>query len=222
MILFLSRVVLADDAIVLIEKSTVRLTGKITDDTPAILFTKIKRHQIKTLIVNSGGGETRAAMEIGTWMNDHQVNIEVDEKCFSSCANYLFTAASHKTIRPGALVAWHGDLTQQQLDDTSLLSAITVSLGHNTNVNKEKILAQFKQYVSDGQQQQKVFFDKIGVDPRICSVGHEYGAEDFFILSVEDMNTFGIKNIHAPENYNHQDLSKFNNIRPFSYVKIKK
>jgi len=80
------------------------------------------------------------------------------------------------------------------------------------------------EYIRDCKRKQAEFFHDIGVDEYVCRVGsEEYGARDFFILSVKDMEQFGIKGIQAPEDYYKTDLSRFNREKPQSpeeYIKI--
>lgn len=68
---------------------------------------------IDTLIINSSGGVTISARRIGRWVHEHDVTVIVENLCFSSCANYIFTAAPKKIIRDGAYIGWHG--SEQQL-----------------------------------------------------------------------------------------------------------
>ena len=51
-------------------------------------------------------------MDFGDWVFENQLNVKVIGRCFSSCANYVFTAAKIKVIENGALVAWYGSAVQ--------------------------------------------------------------------------------------------------------------
>ena len=51
-------------------------------------------------------------MLIGEWIFDHEIDVIVDEICFSSCANYIFTAGKNKIIEKDAIVGWHGSEQQ--------------------------------------------------------------------------------------------------------------
>ena len=53
-------------------------------------------------------------MKIGLWIFDHELDVIVDELCFSSCANYIFTAGKNKIIEKDAIVGWHGSEQQDQ------------------------------------------------------------------------------------------------------------
>ena len=53
-------------------------------------------------------------MLIGEWVFDHDIDVIVEELCFSSCANYIFTAGNNKTIEAEAIVGWHGSHHQDE------------------------------------------------------------------------------------------------------------
>lgn len=60
------------------------------------------------LKVRSVGGDSEDAMRMGGFIHDKQLDLEVEAGCASSCANYLFPAARHKTIPAGAVLGFHG------------------------------------------------------------------------------------------------------------------
>ena len=95
--------------VVNIKSNTASYISEINKKNNAKFFSSIKNLKIKKLRVNSGGGDVEAAIKLARWIYNNKVDIEVIEYCLSSCANYLFTAAFHKKILPGAIVAWHGN-----------------------------------------------------------------------------------------------------------------
>ncbi|MCD2518940.1 hypothetical protein LQ564_21810 [Massilia sp. G4R7] len=60
------------------------------------------------LRVTSVGGSSEEAMIMGRFIHDKGLDIEIVRGCASSCANYMFPAARHKTITPGAILGYHG------------------------------------------------------------------------------------------------------------------
>lgn len=220
----------AADALISVENKNLRLVGSISSNTAEQFFKIVRDREIEKLIVNSTGGEVVSSMRIGSWLFENAIDIEVEERCWSSCANYLFTAADRKTILPGATVAWHGSLIQEQnIDEKNMLAAIDQAISEapddkraQLETQRDSLLVQFNTYIAEGKKQQKEFFVKIGVDERVCTVGiDQYGAENFYILSVEDMSAFGITNIQAPEHYHTMDLSELKKLTSFTYVEVK-
>ena len=96
--------------------STVRYRGMLNRQSVDHFFQQIRAAEgpIDTLVINSRGGETDAGRSIGLWVHEHAVTVVVDHVCFSSCANYIFTAAPRKIIRSGAIVGWNGAEQQYQ------------------------------------------------------------------------------------------------------------
>ena len=95
---------------VYIDGSTAYYTGVITEWSAHRLFELAAQTDapVDTLVINSPGGYTTTGRRLGQWVRDQRITVVVDEFCFSSCANYIFTAAPKKIIRDGAYVGWHG------------------------------------------------------------------------------------------------------------------
>jgi|GEM_PF-2372204 len=62
------------------------------------------------LKVHSPGGASDEGILLGRFIHARQLDLEIDRGCGSSCANYMFPAARHKTIPPGAVLAYHGTM----------------------------------------------------------------------------------------------------------------
>ena len=205
LLLSLSSVVLAFDA----ASTTATYYSDITQANNDKFFAAIKNRTIKTLRVNTSGGEVEAAIALARWIYKHKIDIEVVELCLSSCANYLFTAAKHKTIRPGAIVAWHGNY--HHLQHTGLWRDDIVSRMKRTGESrveaKAKVLAQVNHLV----KLERDFFDLIGVDQKLCWVGKmpPYNARNYYFLSKTDMQRFGVRNVILPNDYEKTDVEKF-------------
>jgi hypothetical protein len=63
--------------------------------------------QIRSLVVNSFGGEELAAIRIGEEIVRRDITLVVDGACMSACADYLFLPARHRKVAPYSLVAFH-------------------------------------------------------------------------------------------------------------------
>lgn len=72
-------------------------------------FSQFYNSNIERIIVNSPGGSTLEALEIGMRIHRDGVNIEVNEKCISSCALYFFLPAKSKRLEKG-FVGFHGSV----------------------------------------------------------------------------------------------------------------
>jgi ATP-dependent protease ClpP protease subunit len=69
----------------------------------------LRRGQVTRMVVNSGGGDTKAGIFIGSIIADLKPHLVIETGCFSSCANFIAPAAASITIRPNAFLGWHGN-----------------------------------------------------------------------------------------------------------------
>jgi hypothetical protein len=73
------------------------------------VLAKVQDGQITKMLVNSGGGDTKAAIQIGFIIADLKPHLTIDTGCFSSCANFIAPAAATIAIRENAFLGWHGN-----------------------------------------------------------------------------------------------------------------
>jgi hypothetical protein len=218
-----------DEPTVSIDGETVRYVGQLTSDGLSRLKTLTDQKKITSLTIKSGGGEISIGIDFGNWVFDHQLDVIVDQGCFSSCANYVFPAGRKKTILPGAVVAWHGSALQQsfQTEEGARKELERSYKREKKRVSAEQeekdvksLMANFTLY----KQKQAAFYQKIRVDEYVTRIGQEeYGAKGFYFLSVEDMERFGIKNVTAPEDYSKMDVTQLRKRikAPLVYIKLK-
>ena len=97
-----------DSAIISDGRYTIYLIGAIT---PALArdFKEATEHGplIDTVIVDSQGGDMSSALDIANLIYRRKLNIVVDGRCFSACANYLFPAGHLKSLRGQSFLGIH-------------------------------------------------------------------------------------------------------------------
>lgn len=92
-----------------VDEETLKFEGKIANDSAKDFEEAMKKIKtLKNLILNSGGGSTRAGIAIGLRLSTIRPKVYVRGICASSCANYLYTAGSEKFIDYG-WVGFHGN-----------------------------------------------------------------------------------------------------------------
>jgi hypothetical protein len=69
----------------------------------------LPRGQVTKMVVNSGGGDTKAGIFIGSIIADLKPHLTIETGCFSSCANFIAPAAASITLRANAFLGWHGN-----------------------------------------------------------------------------------------------------------------
>ena len=84
------------------------ISGVIEPGDASKLESLLSVHRPSVVFVRSGGGDVRAAIEMGLLLRSLGAHVVVRDICLSSCANYLFSLASAKSVEPGALLGFHG------------------------------------------------------------------------------------------------------------------
>jgi hypothetical protein len=205
------RVRLDNGVIVSLEGDRVRYVGELTGDGFAALRSIANGKPVHTLTITSAGGEINAGMDFGEWTFERRLDVEVEEICLSSCANYIFPAARNKLIRPGSVVAWHGSARQRGLMtglEQEIDSRVRALAQPQRERERQRMLRATAAYLERSQRRQDAFFERIRVEEFVTRVGaEEYGLSGLYFLSVDDMSRFGITNVVAPADYERSDLA---------------
>ena len=115
--------------------------------------------RISTLIVNSSGGDVYGGMKFGQWVYDQKVKLTVRKLCFSSCANYIFTAAKEVIVEAGSIVGWHGGSLQKNWN-----------IPWHLNLNPWW-KSSFNAEIAKWQSMESDYFATIGVNQQITVLG---------------------------------------------------
>ena len=96
-------------SIIRIDSESLAIVGIIDSSTPDE-FRRILNSdsKIKRIHLRSGGGIANAAMEMGRDIRKRRLDIVVDDRCYSACANYLFIAGIRKSVVQGGMLLMHG------------------------------------------------------------------------------------------------------------------
>ena len=200
--------------------STIRFTGVIHAENASALLNRARRapEPIDTLVINSLGGSTISGKTIGDWVHENGIAVAVHDVCFSSCANYIFTAAPRKIIRDGAIVAWHGSEQQrhylaetlglsleeyadreieEQIDQREAERGRAFSEEEREDLRNSGWAAALRAFLlfDDGSEQR--FLDRIGVQVEALVYGLMGGRYDIYLESESAGWTFGIEDMAA-------------------------
>lgn len=191
------------------QSATFYYSGEINHSNNVELFSSVKNKPVKRIIIKSSGGDVQAGIDLGTYIFDHQLDVEISGYCLSSCANYVFTASKNKFIQKGAIVAWHGNY--HHLKETGLwkddIPLRMIRTGENKEVAERFVYAQMEKLVKVEHE----FFNRINVDEKLCWVGkmEPYNALNYYYLSAKDMIRFGVTNVYSEPDYANMDVSRF-------------
>lgn len=163
------------------------ITGEIVDGDFDSYQKAIAGMQIKIVSVNSIGGVVDEAIKIGDDIFSKKYNVEVFEKCISSCANYIFTAGINKIIDRKSIVVWHGS--------PSKLCAHTLPKIQISSMSEIQAL-EYQEYLKKIEIASDEFFSRIKVDPRITCLNsmyiNLYAHYDGYTMWPEAMAQFGV------------------------------
>lgn len=120
--------------------------------------------ELKTLILNSGGGNTRSGIKIGLSLAKIRPRVVVEGICASSCANYLYTSGSEKIIKEG-WVGFHGNhqSTMSSMKERDLRSQFGQSNKQMSQADIDKQMTIVMADLNSDLQPEKEFLAKIGV-----------------------------------------------------------
>lgn len=146
------------------DPTTLRLYGKIETGDAAALA-KAYTPQTTLLVVRSPGGSAAEGMLLGRFIHQHGMDLEIEKTCGSSCANYLFPAARHKTITPGSVLAFHGTMFLTELAGRDEIRRQLAS-GGVPAAQLEAQVADFWSYTQRLAVLEKAYVKELGLDLR--------------------------------------------------------
>ncbi|QBL08216.1 hypothetical protein E0Z06_01160 [Rheinheimera sp. D18] len=165
--------------------------GKITEASNNAIFSLLNDAELKPsrLVITSNGGEIGAGMDLGRWVKDNKLDVEVNGVCASSCANYVFPAAHTKYLRKDSVLVWHGSAWQSDWDV------------------EEEFVDMFNTHITLMRKQETKFYSDIGIDNLVTIYGQtKFNFWDYiqnflgkgavgYDYSLADLQKFGLTNI---------------------------
>ena len=121
------------------------ITGFIEPGDAKTLGHELSALRPSLVFVSSGGGDVRAAIEIGLLLRDLGAHLVVRDLCLSSCANYLFSLAASKAVEPGALLGFHGGVGGGAPSESALMllpSGLRLKLAQPHRAVEEEFIRQ--------------------------------------------------------------------------------
>jgi hypothetical protein len=192
-----------------IDGDTLTYIGGINEAGLDALSTAVRhlpRGQVTRMVVNSGGGDTRPGIFIGSIVADLRPHLIIETGCFSSCANFIAPAAASITIRPDAFLGWHGNdrgfqivAAQQGLTLREHLAASVADQVGGSGADLENWLDEAVPTLEALIAEEAALYDRIGVDDTfaVCGVGERFndrlsGDQLGWGFSIADMARLGL------------------------------
>jgi hypothetical protein len=195
-----------DHAQVFIDNGELNYIGDISAEANNQAFNLFAAQREKPLALNirSKGGDTQAGIELGKWVYRERLSIKVLEFCFSSCANYVFTAARNKTVSNFAIVGYHGGLSSAHFAIAPDQNAVFATLSpEQLALARKRFLDEAAAQLAPQVKAEQRFFEQIGVQQRITTMGQTPYYEKLYqktdaigwTFSVADFAKLGVEKI---------------------------
>ena len=184
------------------EPVTLTYRGAIDAERNSALFARARDVMSpERMVITSGGGSVKAGIALGRWVREQGLTLVVEDYCLSSCANYVFTAATRRIIRPGAAVGWHGNY--RHLLETGLWREDAAARMARRGEDRATALGRARASAEELVALEQDFFAEIEVDDYLCWIGKmpPHNVANYYTLSVADMGRFGVGRVDAPHGY---------------------
>ena len=213
--------------IVKIEGDTLTYIGGINAAGLTALSAAVRdlpRGQVTKMLVNSGGGDTKVGIYIGSIVADLKPDLTIDVGCFSSCANFIAPAAASITIRENAFLGWHGNDRGFQIvaeqKGITLREHLRASVAQGAAESGADIEAWLDEAVPTLEAlivEEAALYDRIGLANdtfAICGVGDRFedrlsGEQLGWGFSIADMARLGLPPVRYEGTGAYEDNSAF-------------
>lgn len=175
---------------VTVSGTTLIFDGPISGDSvlEALRVVRNSGAEIEKLRITSPGGDVPSGIELGYFVKENNLDVEVDMLCFSACANYVIPAAKTVSIKNGSLIGWHGGPRQSD----EIWKAMAPSS------DKEDLM----KFVARLREKEEAFFEYIDVDPDITVYGQTSSKKcqltnetQGWYYSTSDLAKMGVPNV---------------------------
>lgn len=188
-----------------IVNSTIYYDGWLAKPAIEKMFTLYKKAKSKPtkLVINSEGGAIELGMEVGEWVYDNKLDVQVDGYCVSSCANYIFPAGKNKYLANRAIIGFHGGASSLSFDESEIEQMLAELPETERQQQKEQLRQEMAIYLKESNLNEVQFFKKIGVEQRITTLGQQpqfdqmYNTDEFVGWTYKPMDfaKFGVTNL---------------------------
>ncbi|HDY8066863.1 peptidase [Vibrio vulnificus] len=126
-----------------------------------------------TLVITSDGGDIMLGIELGEWIYNNKMSVEVNDYCLSSCANYVFPSGKIKYISNRAIIGFHGGATSKMFDMSEIDDMLFSLPKKEREEEKRRLLSDMQRYLKTAKAKEKEYFQKIKVNQTITTLGQD-------------------------------------------------
>ncbi|AIV05760.1 peptidase [Vibrio harveyi] len=201
---------------------TIHYTGTLTSEANDAVVEIYADAAVKptTLVISSDGGDVELGMALGEWVSANKIDIEVNDYCLSSCANYVFTAGKNKYISNKAIIGFHGGLSSQEFDTSDIEASFKDLPKRQREEEIQKVLHEMQTYIGKTKEKEDSFFKKIKVKQEITTLGQSPRYDSFsdsdysgWTYNPNDYSKLGVKNVFVKQPpWELEQLKKFGKV----------
>lgn len=103
------------DGVTKIDGSTVWLCGSVSETNVTRISELLAGSDNANLVIDSLGGETRAAIRLARFVSAENVSVFVNKACLSACSQYVILGARRLHFRPHSLIGMHDTQTSTNI-----------------------------------------------------------------------------------------------------------
>lgn len=142
-----------------IDVTTLEFRGAITDGAYSRLLA-MHTPEIRTIVVNSGGGLVTEAIQIADFIRLNHLRLIVRGYCLSACANYIFASAPERVLQSG-LVGIHGTISDCIVSYGGIVPFLKKDM--TTDLPEVEFAKKIRD-ITDIVEMEKQFFSSVPVD----------------------------------------------------------
>lgn len=158
------------------------------------------------IVISSDGGDIDLGMDFGEWVFNNHLDIQVNDYCLSSCANYIFPAAKNKLLGERAIVGYHGGASSQSFDLSDINEMYKDLPDSEQMKKKQEAIEGMKTYLDRVREKESKFYKRINIPQEISTLGQQgkYSkkSESFigWTYTPDGFMKLGLKNIILTDN----------------------
>lgn len=160
------------------------------------------------LYIDSSGGDVPSAIAIADDLRKRGTRLIVAGRCFSACANYIFTGTVRQDVLPGSLIGIHSSLLQYDGNH----DVTTMPVRHAQQLEKRDADGNIKKQVRAIEKLEENFYSRIGLSSKNFQTFESYQARfelaagkkypgcrkiDMWILSKNALQNMGISGMNV-------------------------
>lgn len=199
------------------DQNTIYFEGMINPGDANSLKSMINK-KTRLLVVQSPGGLSWEAQEMGQLIREAGIDVVVQGSCFSACANSLFLSGKNKYLSDtfrvdqkmydfGGIVCFHGGAigrSDEAMEDMKKLKPSYLKdikdKGHinlfGKTIKNEKDFDEFLNYMQDVNRRELDFLKSQKIDPKILLLHKTVGAESA-CPTAAGFKSLGVSGIHG-------------------------